>query len=219
MKLAPQSVFITGTDTEIGKTYCSAALIRHWSSRTSVAPMKPIASGCEDTAQGLRNADAEALIEASGYTGPYDLVNRFAFAPPVAPHLAALQAGKEISVAAIAQDFDQLRQKHDVVVVEGVGGWAVPLSGEHMLADIPRRLNIPVLLVVGMRLGCLNHALLTAAQIQADGCALVGWIANTIDPEMNLYEENLAELRARLPAPLIGICPYQSCSILVPATH
>lgn len=199
-----RSFFVTGTDTEIGKTFVSCRLIAALkASGQRVAPMKPIASGAEATAGGLRNEDAQQLIAAAGLELPYEDVNPYCFPPPIAPHLAAAEAGVAIDLAVIRAAFERLRQRADRVVVEGVGGWLVPLGDELLLPDLVRALDLPVVLVVGLRLGCLNHALLTARRIMDDGFPLVGWIANPIDPGMARREENVATLERWLPVPRI----------------
>ena len=195
--------FVTGTDTEIGKTHVSCALVRHLASLGhSVTGLKPVASGCHRTPDGLRNEDALALMEAANTPLPYEVVNPAALEPAVAPHLAAQQAGVVIDPDAIAAAVAGVTA--DFIVVEGVGGWCVPLGGGHMLADLARRLADEVILVVGMRLGCINHALLTARAIEQDGMRLRGWIANRIDPDMPMFAGNLDTLEKLLPVPLIA---------------
>jgi dethiobiotin synthetase len=202
-------VFITGTDTDVGKTWIAAGLLaglRRCGVRA--VGMKPVSCGCDVTAEGPRNADAVTLIEQGAHGAPYALVNRYAFIPPVAPHLAAQSAGTTIDLSLIRKDFDELRDRADFVVVEGVGGWYVPLNDRETVADLAKLLDLPVLLVVGIRLGCLNHALLSAAAIQTTGLELMGWVANVIDPHTLRVEENIESLRHRIPAPLLGIVPY-----------
>lgn len=202
-------VFITGTDTGIGKSLASASLLRALQAQgVRALGMKPVASGCALTSQGLRNDDAELLRTHSSGAPDYALVNPYALPEAIAPHLAAAHSGVEILIEPIAEAFAELSATAQCVVVEGVGGWAVPLSETLMQADLVRALRLPVMLVVGLRLGCLNHALLSAHAIAADGCALLGWIANRIDPDMACAEENLATLRARLPAPSLGVLPH-----------
>lgn len=201
-------LFITGTDTEVGKTFAATGLIHALRERQlKVAPMKPIASGCVATPAGLRNEDAEALIAAAGGGFAYEIVNPFAYAPAIAPHFAAADAYRPIVLSEIEQAYRQLAGSADIVVVEGAGGWRVPLGEVGMMSDIPRRLQLPVVLVVGVRLGCLNHAMLTAEAIQADGCRLFGWIANLIDGEDDRTQQQIDTLRQRLPAPLLGVLP------------
>jgi len=202
-------VFVTGTDTGIGKTVVSAALLAALNlAGVRAAGMKPIASGCGQTANGRRNDDSLALMAQSAGAADYALVNPYAFADPIAPHLAARAEGVEIRLDPILAAFAALSTNADCLVVEGVGGWAVPLSPTLMQADLARALNLPVILVVGLRLGCINHALLSARAIAADGCQLVGWIGNRIDPELACAEENIATLRERLPAPCLGVLPF-----------
>src|SRR5690606_10701138 len=167
--------------------------------------MKPVASGCRVTPGGLRNDDAEALLAASDPAPAYADCNPFALAEPIAPHIAARIAGVDIDPAVVVAAFARIAEGCERVVVEGVGGWAVPLSGHVMQADLVRALGVPVVLVVGMRLGCLNHALLSARAIAADGCVLAGWIANRVDPAMPFVEANLHALQSRIPAPLLGM--------------
>ena len=202
-------VFIAGTDTGIGKSVATAGLLRALQVRgLRASGMKPVASGCTLTAQGLRNEDAELLRTHGSGTPDYALVNPYALPEPIAPHLAAARAGVEIRLDPIVAAFAALSTMSQCVVVEGVGGWAVPLSPTLMQADLVRALKQPVILVVGLRLGCLNHALLSARAIKADGCELIGWIANRIDPLMDCVDENLATLRARLSAPCLGVLPH-----------
>jgi dethiobiotin synthetase len=213
------NVFIAGTDTGVGKTEVSAALLAALVLRgTRAVGMKPVASGCEDTAQGRRSADALQLIAQSAVAAPYATVNPYALRDPIAPHLAAADEGVTIDLARIAQAYAELRASAACVIVEGVGGWAVPFGAQTMQADLMqtdlmqsdlvRALDLPVLLVVGLRLGCINHALLSARAIAADGCRMIGWIGNRIDPDMARAEDNIATLAARLGAPCLGVLPY-----------
>jgi dethiobiotin synthetase len=203
------AAFITGTDTGVGKTLVSASLLAALNATGCVAVgMKPVASGCETMSAGLRNADAQLLLAHSAGTPRYDLINPYAFAEPIAPHLAAALVATEMRLDPIRAAFAALSAQMQCVVVEGVGGWAVPLSPTLMQADLVQALNLPVILVVGLRLGCINHALLSARAIRADGCTLVGWIGNRIDADMAYAEDNLATLRERLPAPCLGAIPY-----------
>ena len=201
------TLFITGTDTECGKTVSTAALARALVARGQrVACFKPIASGCRVTPGGLRNEDAEALIEAMNVELPYEVVNPVAFEPPIAPHIAAEQAGIRIDPDAICREI--LKIDADVRLVEGAGGWLVPLGPRHDMAALPRALDAAVLLVVGLRLGCINHALLTARAIRADGLPLAGWIANEVDPDMDVREANVEAIRSRIGCPLIARLPH-----------
>ncbi|WP_240696075.1 dethiobiotin synthase [Candidatus Macondimonas diazotrophica] len=198
--------FVTGTDTEIGKTHVSSGLLRLFASQgLKVAGFKPVATGCALTPCGLRNDDALALMRASTVDVPYDLVNPCAFVPPIAPHLAAEAAGVEICPDRILGAFSTLADRADLVVAEGAGGWRVPLGDDWEMADLARRLGMPVILVVGMRLGCLNHALLSA---QAIGGQLCGWVANHLERDMAAGAGNLATLQARMPVPCLGVIPY-----------
>ena len=204
-----RGVFVSGTDTGIGKTHVSAAMLRALRRIGVVAiGMKPVASGCESTSSGLRNEDALALIEAAGVELRYEDVNPYAFRDPIAPHLAAADANVVIDPKRIVEACERLRHTAEFVVVEGVGGWLAPLGESLMQADLARALDLPVLLVVGLRLGCLNHALLTARAIAADGCRLIGWIGNRIDADMLRVEDNIETLKARIQAPLLGIVEH-----------
>ncbi|WP_254459216.1 dethiobiotin synthase [Xanthomonas sacchari] len=208
--MAVSAFYVTGTDTGIGKTIASTALLHALRARGQRAVgMKPVASGCTRDADGWRNEDALALQEASLPRPDYADLNPYALPLPLAPELAAADAGVELELAPIAAAFARLRAQADVVVVEGVGGWAAPLSATLDQADLARALGLPVLLVVGLRLGCLNHARLSAAAIAADGLQCIGWIGNEIDPAMERIDDNMAMLRARLPMPCWGRLPYR----------
>ncbi len=202
--------YVTGTDTGIGKTVASTALLHALRARgSSAVGMKPVASGCVRTESGWRNDDALALLDASSPRPDYADLNPYALPQPLAPELAAREAGVEIALEKIVSAFQRLRSCADAVVVEGVGGWAAPLSATLEQADVVRTLRLPVVLVVGMRLGCLNHARLTARAIAEDGCELIGWIANHVDAQMERQEENFELLRTRLRAPCWGRLPYR----------
>ena len=201
--------FVTGTDTGVGKTWVSCALIHAFKARgLSVAGMKPVASGGELTPQGWRNEDALALQRAANVTADYHIVNPYCFQPPVAPHLAARQAGVSIQLSVLQQAYRQLTGRADIVVVEGAGGWRVPLEPSGYLSDFPEAQGMQIVLVVGLRLGCLNHAVLTAEAIRSGPCKLVGWIGNSIDPAFALLTENLQTLTERLPVPCLGVLPH-----------
>lgn len=204
-----QAFFVTGTDTEIGKTTIAAGLLHAARlAGLSTAAAKPVASGCEQTAQGLRNDDALALLGQCSLALDYAEVNPFAFAPAIAPHLAAREAAVELSVARLRPAVQQvLARCADFTLVEGAGGWRVPLAGHETLADLAVALELPVILVVGVRLGCINHAVLTAEAIARDGLHLAGWVANIVDPQTSRLEENLATLAERLSAPCLGRVP------------
>lgn len=204
-----KAVFIAGTDTEVGKTYVSCALLRALGAEgLRAVGMKPVASGCVATPAGLRNDDALALIDASDPRPEYATCNPFAFTEAVSPHLAAAAEHAEVTMAPIKTAFAQLAENADVVLVEGVGGWLAPLSPTLEANALPQTLGLPVILVVGLRLGCLNHAQLTARAILADGCNLLGWIGNAVDPAMERREDNLATLRRLLPAPCLGVIDH-----------
>ena len=201
--------FITGTDTGVGKTLISCALLHAFAvAGKSVLGMKPVAAGCTASPHGMRCADVESLRAASTVQAPREWVNPYALAAPVAPHLAAQQAGIHLDLALMVNAYRQLQPLAEVIIVEGVGGWIVPFNDSQTSADLAQRLSLPVILVVGMRLGCLNHALLTAQAIHSKGLQLQGWVANRIDPEMALFDDNVQSLQARLAAPLLGIVPY-----------
>ena len=201
--------FITGTDTGVGKTWVTLGLLNALAAvgyRT--AAMKPVASGVIETPHGLRNEDALLLQQHASVPLTYDVVNPYLFVPPIAPHLAAQRAGRRIEIAHIKKVFDEIAAQADCVVVEGAGGWCVPLNEHETIADLAVALGLPVVLVVGMRLGCLNHALLTCESIARCGAPLAGWVANTVTPEFAEIEENIAALEERITAPLIGVVPY-----------
>lgn len=212
--MKPQSVFITGTDTEVGKTTVAAGLARKWASAgRRVGVMKPVASGSEpaggQAGADLRNADAEALIAATGRGSlEYSRVNPYAFEPPIAPHIAAARAGVVIEKPVILEAFRQIQAESDLVIVEGVGGFRVPLGPGFDTADLAVALQLPVILVVGLRLGCINHALLTAEAVASRGLSLAGWVATAVDPAMACPEDNLAALADGLPAPCLGVVPH-----------
>ena len=200
-----QAYFLTGTDTEIGKTFITCALLlraRHLGLKA--AGIKPVAAGTD--AAG-RNDDVERIRTAGNVALPTDVINPDRFAPAIAPHLAAAEAGVAIDFARIAAACASARRRADLVIVEGVGGFCVPLGVDRDSSDLAVALALPVILVVGLRLGCLNHALLTAEAIAARGLTLAGWVANRIDPDMARPEDNIAALRERLDAPLLGRVP------------
>lgn len=202
--------FVAGTDTGIGKTHAACTLLHALrAAGLRATGMKPVASGCIDTPQGLQNEDALALRAASSMPLPvYAQSNPVALRDALSPHLAAAYADTTIALPPLRSSFDALCAGHDAVVVEGVGGWRVPLAPGLFASAIPKQWDLPVILVVGLRLGCLNHALLSTEAIQADGCRLAGWIANRVDPAMEAVEENLATLRELLPAPCLGVLPH-----------
>lgn len=202
-------VFITGTDTGCGKTEVSLGLMAALQSHgLRVLGMKPVASGSGHGPAGVYNEDAMRLLTQGTAGAPYAIVNPYAFIPPIAPHIAAGQAGVTIDLTTIATAYQALSREADLVVVEGVGGWRVPLGPDLFLGDLPKALALPVILVVGLRLGCLNHALLTVQSIQASGVVLGGWIANQVERDMPVPEENLATLATLIDAPCLGVVPW-----------
>ncbi|RKZ96463.1 MAG: dethiobiotin synthase [Gammaproteobacteria bacterium] len=201
------SIFVTGTDTGVGKTFISVALIKLLQQQgLKVAGMKPIASGCEPTVEGLRNDDALRLSQQSNVDLPYDLINPYAFEPAIAPHIAAEQADIEIDLNIIQQNYQKIQQQVDAVVVEGAGGWLVPLNKSQTMADLAIQLELPIILVVGIRLGCINHALLTVKAIESTGLSLQGWIANHPEPSEQ-GAEIVKTLKQSIKAPCLGNVP------------
>jgi dethiobiotin synthetase len=201
--------FVTGTDTGVGKTLVSAALTRALVARgLRVAVMKPVASGSDPTSEGLRNSDALTLMAAANVAAPYEVVNPYCFLPPIAPHIAAREAHVEMDLTLLRSRLYFLAGAADCVIVEGAGGWLAPVSDTATMADLAAALALPVLLTVGLRLGCLNHALLTRESLATRGAVFAGWIANAIDPHFDRAVENLAALTARLGAPPLARVPF-----------
>lgn len=201
--------FITGTDTGVGKTRIATALLRAFASRgLRAVGMKPVAAGCEWADGALVNEDVAALTAASTVAAPVDLINPYRFQPAIAPHLAAELAGETISLQRIGDAYVALAARADRVVVEGAGGLLVPLNERDDFGDLARLLELPVVLVVGMRLGCLNHALLTAEAVRRRGLRFAGWVANRLDATTPAVEQNVQTLCKRLGAPLLGIVPF-----------
>ena len=209
MTAARHGFFVTGTDTGVGKTLVACALLRGYANRGLRAiGMKPVAAGAARNGDRLVNDDVMALRAAGSATVGGELVNPYCFAPAVAPHIAAAEAGVEIELDRIVRAYHALAAAGDRVIVEGAGGFRVPLGPRLDTAQLAAALGLPVVLVVGMRLGCLNHALLTVEAVRASGLVLAGWIANHIDPVMSRADENVAALEERLAAPLIVRVPY-----------
>ena len=220
-----RGLFVTGTDTGVGKTRVAVALVHALRAQDlRVAAMKPVSAGnaprgdsdplraearVESYAPGELNEDVVALLQAANVTADVHDVNPYAFAPAIAPHIAAQQAGVRIELDVIAAAFSRLAAAADVVVVEGAGGWRVPLNEREDMADLAQRLGLPVVLVVGLRLGCLNYAMLTAESIAHRHLPWAGWVGNHIDPEMTCQSENIAALHARLPGPCLGVQVFQ----------
>jgi len=198
--------FITGTDTEIGKTFVACALL-HTLRRAGLQAlaMKPVAAGFDEHG---RNDDVERLLAASSIQAPRAWVNPYGFQPAIAPHIAAAEAGQAIELPPILDAFNRLQDMAEAILVEGVGGFCVPLGPTTDTADLASLLQLPLIMVAGMRLGCINHAVLTRQAIAARGLRLAGWVANRIDPAMSRFSENLATLETRLPAPLLGVVAH-----------
>ncbi|CAG9184356.1 ATP-dependent dethiobiotin synthetase BioD 1 [Cupriavidus laharis] len=205
--------FVTGTDTGVGKTHASATLLHALRAAGYAAVgMKPVASGSEWRGDHWHNDDVAALRAASSVAVPLAQTSPFLLRTPCSPHLAAAREGVRITRAPIRRAFDALREQADAVVVEGVGGFHVPLDTGAVrwsTADLAVMLAMPVVMVVGIRLGCLNHAVLTAEAIRARGLTLAGWIANRVDPDMLLADENIATLHEALDTPCLGELPWQ----------
>jgi dethiobiotin synthetase len=204
-----KAFFITGTDTGVGKTHVCVSLVTALAKHgVKVAVMKPIASGSERTPQGLRNDDAVALANASNVDVPYSTLNPYCFEPAISPHIAADEAGIVLDVSVIKHNFEAIKAQADVTVVEGAGGWYAPISRTQSMADLPDALNIPAILVVGVRLGCLNHAQLSKEAIEAKGVEFAGWVANCVDPQLERAAENLATLERILGRPPLAVFPF-----------
>lgn len=198
--------FVTGTGTGVGKTLVSCALLHAFGARgMTVVGMKPVAAGRENG----KWMDVELLVAASNVSAPREQVNPYAMIPPIAPHIAAKQSGVNIDMATICKACLELQKIADLVIVEGAGGFFVPLNDHHDGADMARALGLPVILVVGMQLGCLNHALLTARAVRTAGLPLAGWVANCIDPHMAALDENVFALEQRLGCRLLGVLPFE----------
>lgn len=210
MTLEPKSYFITGTDTDAGKTYVASRIIEHFvRAGHKTIGMKPVAAGCEINAHGLlANADVTALCDASNVNAPAALINPYLFEPAIAPHIAAAQNQETITLSKIVTAYEALQKNAELLIVEGAGGFLVPLNEKESIADLAVAINLPIILVVGMKLGCINHALLTVEAIRAKGLTLAGWVANQIDPDMAVIEDNLAALKKRIDAPLIMHMPW-----------
>jgi dethiobiotin synthetase len=216
MSMTKKNYYITGTDTEIGKTFAACAMIHAFIARNvSVAPMKPIAAGTINLNGVDVNEDVAALMAAAGNRFSLWDVNPYCFADSIAPHIAAKRVGQAIDMGMITAAYERLKATSDKVLVEGAGGFLVPMSATQSMAGIPKLLGLDVILVVGMRLGCINHAALTVEAIRTRGLTLAGWIANTPATQMAAYEENLATLKSMIDAPLLGTIPRIPASYLV----
>jgi len=202
------SYFVTGTDTDVGKTLISCALLHGFAALGKrVVGMKPIAAGLNADGQ---HDDVLQLRATSNVPASIEQVNPYRFAPAIAPHLAAQLAGVNIDLARIVESYSVLAKQADVVIVEGAGGFLVPMNDSQDSGDLARQLGLPIILVVGMRLGCLNHGLLTTEAIVARGLVLAGWVANVVDADMLALQENIAALRERINAPLLGVVPFMA---------
>lgn len=202
--------FVTGTDTGVGKTFVTTLLLRGLAARSwRVVGLKPVATGCRMTPEGLRNEDAEMLRAAANVPASYAEVNPHAFEPPMAPHLAAQAAAVRLDAAVIAAHCRIFAPRCDATLVEGIGGWLVPLNETETIADLARAIGMPVIVVVGLRIGCINHALLTCRAVCGAGLSLAGWIANFIDPELAEPERMIETIAQRVPAPLLARVPFR----------
>ena len=212
------SYFVTGTDTGVGKTLISCALLHAFAAQgLRVVGMKPVAAGCDEDEH---NEDAKKLRAASNILATYGQINPYSLFPPIAPHIAARNVGVRIDLARILTSFRELVSQADVVIVEGIGGFKVPLNEQQDSVDLMQQMELPVILVVGMRLGCINHALLTAGAIEVSGLKLAGWVANVLDADMAALPDHIAALEQRLAAPLLGVVEYQAQpDARVVATH
>lgn len=201
--------FVTGTDTGVGKTLIAAAFIHAFAlAGSKVAGMKPVAAGAEFVDGRWLNEDVSQLRAAANVDAPLSMINPYVFAPPIAPHIAAREAGVELAIEPVLAACNGLQNLAETLVVEGAGGFLVPLNDRQDMGDLAVALGLPVILVVGMRLGCINHALLTVAAIESRGLSLAGWVASVVDADMPRLEENLATLRQRIDAPCLGTVPH-----------
>lgn len=203
--------FITGTDTDVGKTWVTASLLQAFNEQgLSTIAMKPVASGCDIVAGELRNGDAVCLMQHMSAEAEYMEVNPYHFIPAIAPHIAAQQAGQSIDLEILLEAAQSLAKRADMLLVEGAGGWQVPLNDKQGLVDLAGCLQLPVIMVVAIRLGCLNHALLTAQSIEASGLPLAGWVANMCDDADPVMQENIFSLQQRLSAPMLAQIPLMN---------
>lgn len=207
----PIKLFITGTDTDVGKTYITVGILNAFKkNKYSTLGIKPVASGCIRNNGNLQNQDALSLQQASSIQLHYHQINPFAFEPAIAPHIAAFQCNREMTIQDLKQKTQYaLQYPADICLIEGVGGWYAPLNQTETMADYVKTVGLKTILVVGMRLGCINHALLTYRAILGDKVDVVGWIANCINPKMNFYQENINTLKQWLPIPCLGVVDYK----------
>jgi dethiobiotin synthetase len=207
--ITKKAFFITGTDTNVGKTLIAAGLLVAAKNKgLTTAALKPVAAGCEKTEAGLRNSDA--LLLQSVITQPldYDQINPYALEAAIAPHIAAQQEKRSLSVDRLSGFCRGVLSSANFTLLEGAGGWRVPINPRETLADLAKNLQLPVIIVVGIRLGCINHALLTFEAIVRDGVPVAGWVANCVDADMSVLQENIDSLRSRLPVPCLGVIPF-----------
>lgn len=208
--LIPRAFFVVGTDTDVGKTTIACALL-HLAKQQGLSTLatKPVASGCTSTIDGLRNNDALYLQAQCSENAPYELINPFAFKPAIAPHIAAAQSGINLSVSKLLTAVQAvIAKKADYTLIEGAGGWHVPINQHEHLSDLAQVLQIPIILIVGIKLGCINHTLLTVEAIKNTGVDIAGWIANQATPPTEAAQENIDYLRQSLAIPCLGVVPY-----------
>jgi dethiobiotin synthetase len=209
VKLLAKSYFITGTDTDVGKTFVTVALMRYFRQQgQTVLAMKPVASACIVGQDGLRNEDALLLQRHASKQVDYHLINPYAFALPVSPHIAAQEVGQEVELSVINKNYQVLKELAEVVLVEGIGGWLAPINQSADVADLAISLQLPVILVVAIRLGCISHARLSYAAIKSSGITCAGWIANCTEEHMLNQQENIETITQKVQVPLLGVVPY-----------
>lgn len=209
--------FITGTDTDVGKTEIALGIMKSFQRQgLKVAAMKPVSAGCRHTAEGLRNEDALRLMQQASVELPYELVNPYAFEQPVAPHIAAAEAGTSMQIQPLLDAYRQIATQADMVVVEGAGGWLVPVNQTQTMADVAIALQLPVILVVAIRLGCLNHALLSMQSISQSGLKCAGWIANHLSEPDDIARQNIQTLQQRLGVPLLDVVQFATSGDIKP---
>ncbi len=206
--MSAQGYFITGTDTDVGKTCATIALMRYFKRQgKTVLGMKPVASGCTLHAGELKNADALLIQENASIALDYQMINPYAYKLPVSPHIAGIH--DPVKLAIIVECYNSLKVLADIVIVEGAGGWYAPLNAQDDISDLANALALPVILVVGLRLGCINHAKLSYQAIKLSGLACAGWIPVSVDPDLLNRDENIQAIKTALPVPLLGVLPYQ----------
>ena len=206
--MSAQGYFITGTDTDVGKTCATIALMRYFKRQgKTVLGMKPVASGCTLHAGELKNADALLIQENASIALDYQMINPYAYKLPVSPHIAGIH--NPVKLAIIVECYNSLKALADIVIVEGAGGWYAPLNAQDDISDLANALALPVILVVGLRLGCINHAKLSYQAIKLSGLACAGWIPVSVDPDLLNRDENIQAIKTALPVPLLGVLPYQ----------